>query len=308
MGGAAAGEAAVVADEVAAVLAEEVADLAVGLAAAECRGLRRRLAARLRLVVLRRGRAEAEAFRAQLAVSGDLAVLVQAELAAQDLLRGHRRGSRRDRGRAQLTSPAGDRAVRDRVSRRGHVRRLAPVAPESVNCRPAALVVGRVLVQEAESVNCRQVPVAELVARAAGRANCRLAQVEESPAALVDDRVALVKDLESANCPRVGPAEARWREGSAAARLCYQAWVTAQATLEIGRANFRIERRRSGATICKTVSLRRIGVIDSTTVRTAAMTGKIGIRTFMTATKIGITDAGAITAIGGAICGVTTPR
>jgi len=69
--------------------------------------------------------------------------------------------------------------------------------------------------------------------------------------------------------------------------------------------------------ICKTALLRRIEMIDSiiartgrmiatTTGRTDAMTGKIDIRTFMTAMRIGITDAGATTAIGGATCGVIT--
>jgi len=117
--------------------------------------------------------------------------------------------------------------------------------------------------------------------------------------ALVEGRAVLVRDRESVSFPRGGPA---------VARLCYQAWATAQATLAIVRASFRIARRRSGAAIFKTALLRGIGMSVSKTGRTAATTGKIAIKTFMTATKIGIMGTGTTTAIGGATCGVTTPR
>jgi hypothetical protein len=49
-------------------------------------------------------------------------------------------------------------------------------------------------------------------------------------------------------------------------------------------------------------------MIASKTARAGAMTGKIVIKISMTATKIGITDAGATTEVGGATCGVITPR
>jgi len=148
-------------------------------------------------------------------------------------------------------------------------------------------------------VNCRLDRVAELLAQVAGQANCRPAQVEESLAALAGAPVELVRDRESVSFPREDPA---------AARLSCLAWATGQATLAIARASFQIEHRRSVATIFKTALHRAIGMIASKTVKTGATTGKIDIRTFMTAMRIGITDAGATTAIGGATCGAIIPR
>ena len=156
-----------------------------------------------------------------------------------------------------------------------------------------------VLVRVRASVSYRRDRVVELVARARGPANFRLGRAAESLVALVEGQAVLARDRESVSFPRGGPA---------VARLCYQVWATGRATLAIGRASFRIERPRSGATIFKTALLRGIGMIASKTGRTGAMTGKIAIRTFMTATKIGIMGTGTTTAIGGATCGVTIPR
>jgi hypothetical protein len=113
-------EAAAVVDEVAVVLEAEVAGLVAGLAAAGCRVLRHRLAARRRLADQRRGRAAAEAFRVPLAAllspraaSVAQAARVRVALAARDPSRDHRRDSRPDRDRARLTSRAGGPVVRD---------------------------------------------------------------------------------------------------------------------------------------------------------------------------------------------------
>jgi hypothetical protein len=116
-----AGEAVVVVDEVAVVLeAEEAADLVAGLAAAGCRDHRRRLADHRRLADQRRGRAAAAfrvppaALRSPRAASVVQVAHVPVVWAARDRSRGHRRGSRRDRGQARLTSRAGGPVVRDR--------------------------------------------------------------------------------------------------------------------------------------------------------------------------------------------------
>ncbi len=183
--------------------------------------------------------------------------------------------------------------------------------------------------QAAGLVNCRLDQGVALAVRAVGPVNCLPVPAEESGAraapALVHgpaelDPAVLDKDRASANCLQEGPALAvgRWQAQSAAARLCCQVWAIGPGTLDIARASFRIELRKSAATIFKIGSHRAIEMIGSitarivattatTTGRTAATTGKIAIKIFMTATTIGITAVGVTTAIGGATCGATTP-
>jgi hypothetical protein len=162
--------------------------------------------------------------------------------------------------------------------------------------------VGRELGKGRESVNCPPVGAPALAALA-----------------LVDDQELV--DQESVSCrPDSGPeAAALWRERSArvrARRFCPD-WATAREELASDQANFPIERHRSVATTCKTVSHRAMIALKTATIaykigRTAAMkfakTGKIAMTISTTATMIGITAVGMISVVGGITCGTNTPR
>jgi hypothetical protein len=135
----------------------------------------------------------------------------------------------------------------------------------------------------------------------------------------VDDRE-LVKGQESVNCrPDSGrEAAAPWLERSVRvqARHFCPAWATAREGLASDQANFPIERHRSVATTCRTVSLRATIALKIATIaykigRIAAMkfakTGKTATTTSTTVMMIGTTAVGMISVAGGTICGTNTP-